>query len=149
MAGFLAKAYELCGGENLRLRLYKTYRCTPVMVQTLPPPPFAASHHSLRHYIQCQIWQGDQTMRDATQWGWKIKKNVRVPIKMTLQPAPDNILNVIRCNFQANCDSKRCTCCKSGLDCSMICGKCRGMCSNGILQIEEEDEVENVSANLY
>ena len=30
----------------------------------------------------------------------------------------------------------------------MACGECRGMCSNGISQIEEEDEVENDSANL-
>ena len=123
-------------------------RCTPVMVQTLPPTPDAASHHSLRSYLQCQIWQGDQTVRDATEWGWKIEKNVLVPIKMTLQPAPDNILNIIKCNCKANCDSKRCTCRKSGLECSMACGECRGMCSNGISQIEEEDEVENDSANL-
>ena len=67
---------------------------------------------------------------------------------MTLQPAPDNILNIIKCNCKANCDSKRCTCRKSGLECSMACGECRGMCSNGISQIEEEDEVDNDSANL-
>jgi hypothetical protein len=66
---------------------------------------------------------------------------------MTLQTAPDFILNINKCNCKTNCDSKRCTCRKSGLDYSMTCGECREMRSNGISQIKE-DEVENNAANV-
>ena len=70
-----------------------------------------------------------------------------LPEKMTLQPAPDHLLKIIRCNCKANCDTKRCTCRKSGLDCSVACGECRGACSN-FSQSAIEDDDTNVLTDL-
>ena len=71
-------------------------RMTPVIVQSLPPTPNAASFHSLRTYLQCQIWEGDQTERNPENWGWCIENNKFSPMKMTLPPAPDNLLSIIK-----------------------------------------------------
>jgi hypothetical protein len=48
-------------------------------------------------------------------------------ILMELLPAPEKLLNIIRCNCKQNCDTKRCVCRKRGLQCSVGCGECRGL----------------------
>jgi len=64
-------------------------------------------------------------------WGRDLTGNKYTPVKCTLPPAPDKLLNVIRCNCKSNYDNKKCTCRKHGLECSQSCGSCRGIgCSN-------------------
>ena len=70
-----------------------------------------------------------------------------LPEKMTLQPAPDHLLKIIRYNCKANCDTKRCTCRKSGLDFSVACVECRGACDN-FSQSAIEDDDTNVLTDL-
>ena len=122
-------------------------RGNPVAVQSLPPTPDAANFHSLRIYLQCQIWGGAAVSLDPSDWGWFEENGKYLPEKMTLPPAPDHLLKIIRCNCKANCDTKRCTCRKSGLDCSVACGECRGACSN-FSQSAIEDDDTNVLTDL-
>ena len=105
-------------------------RRNPGAVQSLPPTPDAANFHRLRIYLQCQIWGGEAISLDPSEWEWFEENGKYLPEKMTLPPAPDHLLKFFRCNCKANCDTKRCTCRKSGLDCSVACGECRGACSN-------------------
>ena len=65
-----------------------------------------------------------------------------------LQPAPEALLRVVRCNCLSDCSSMRCTCKKHDLECSAACGHCRGTsCTNAAaLDFDEdldEDEDEN------
>ena len=114
-------------------------RGTPVAVHTLPPTPDAASLHSLRVYLQCQVWTGE-TALNPVEFGWFVENGKYLPKKMTLPPAPDSLLQIIRCNCKTSCDTRRCTCRRSGLDCYIVCGECRGICSNSSPSVQEEDD---------
>jgi hypothetical protein len=101
-----------------------------VQIHSLPPTSDAAFFHSQRVYLQTQIWIGNTTLKPED-WGWDLTANKYTPIKCTLPPAPDTLLNVIRCNCKSSCDNKKCSCRRHGLECSQSCGSCRGVgCSN-------------------
>ena len=56
-------------------------------------------------------------MLNACDWGYYLSnENKYIPIKTTLPTAPEKLLKVIHCT--TNCDSKRCTCRKHGIECS-------------------------------
>ncbi|XP_053377818.1 uncharacterized protein LOC123527311 isoform X1 [Mercenaria mercenaria] len=115
-----------------------------VQVHILPPTSAAAAYHSLRVYLQCRQWMGDSSLRPED-FGWELKDGTYIPIKTDLPPAPENLLNIIRCNCKVNCDTRRCTCRKHGLECSVGCGACRGVsCSNSmtLAEVEAEERAE-------
>lgn len=47
------------------------------------------------------------------------------PITTLIPPAPEELLNSIFCNCTKGCGSN-CGCRKVGLQCSVVCGSCRG-----------------------
>jgi len=125
--------------DTLRFQRFNakvTANTTCVQVHTLPPTSAATVFHSLRVYLQCQVWIGNTSLQ-ADEWGWQMKNGMYVPIKTNLPAAPEQILNVVRCNCKTNCDSKRCTCRKNGLECSYSCGTCRGISCTNSIQIDE------------
>ncbi|CAC5416125.1 unnamed protein product [Mytilus coruscus] len=111
-----------------------------VQVHTLPPTSDAARFHSLRVYLQSQTWIDLK----AQEYGWFISDNKLLPTKSVLPPAPEVLLNIIRCYCKQNCDSKCCTCRKHRLDCSISCGECRGVnCSNSPSVTDDEHFISN------
>ncbi|CAC5425518.1 unnamed protein product [Mytilus coruscus] len=86
-----------------------------VQVKSLPPTSDSGQFHSLRVYHQCQKWMSEEVDMDPTDYGWEIKRGKFCPILMELPPAPDKLLNIIRCNCKQNCDTKRCVCRKSSV----------------------------------
>ena len=79
-----------------------------------------------------------------TEWGWKLSNNRLIPVKCDFKAAPDKLLNMVRCKCKQNCDSKRCTCRKNGLECSPGCAECRGIsCSNTTRCYESESETDS------
>ncbi|XP_053373150.1 uncharacterized protein LOC123533634 [Mercenaria mercenaria] len=122
--------------DNLNILRFKTF-ATKVMtstscvqVYTLPPTTAAAVYHSYRVHIQTQTWIGNDTL-NPLDWGWEMINSKLLPKKTDLPPAPESLLQIIRCNCKTNCDSRRCSCRKHGLQCSAGCGDCRGTnCTN-------------------
>eukprot|EP00745_Piridium_sociabile_P007798 TRINITY_DN15240_c0_g2_i1.p1 TRINITY_DN15240_c0_g2~~TRINITY_DN15240_c0_g2_i1.p1 ORF type:complete len:104 (-),score=14.59 TRINITY_DN15240_c0_g2_i1:515-826(-) len=73
-------------------------------------------------------------------WGWQLVCGRLEPRETDLPPAPEDLLKVIRCNCKKDCSSKRCTCRKHGLECSVACGQCQGFsCSNSPSPQEADD----------
>ena len=94
-----------------------------VPVHALPPTSAAAGYQI---YLQIQQWNGNDGLQPED-WGWKISNNHLLPLTTHLPPAPAQLLRVIRCNCKTECDSKRCSCRKHGMDCSPACGECHGL----------------------
>jgi hypothetical protein len=139
----LNNGIPLEGLDILRFRKFTQKVCTSktsVQVETLPPTTAAFLYHTLRTYLQTQIWLGNNEL-NPVDWGWEVTNNKLYPIRTHLLPAPEPLLKVVRCNCRQNCDSKRCTCRKHGLDCSQGCGACRGTCSNSSALNENDDDV--------
>lgn len=101
---------------------------TQLQLASLPPTSATAKEHSLRVYHQVQHWLGNDLV--PTKWGWKMMNGQLHPILTQKPPAPDNLLNLISCNCKTGCE-RGCGCKKAGIQCSLLCGYCRGGgCSN-------------------
>lgn len=131
--------------DDLRYNMF----CTKVaggtsflQMHCLPPTSAAAKYHSLRVYLQVQEWAG--TVLEPQDWGWKTAGDNLVPCTTDLPPAPSKLLSVIRCNCKSDCDTKRCSCRKHGLDCSSVCGECHGLeCSNAYVMCADENDTDD------
>ena len=69
-------------------------------------------------------------------WGWKLQGDSLVPMMMDLDPAPPEILNVIRCKCKSasmcQCLTNVCSCRKNGLHCVAACDECHGWNCNNV-----------------
>ena len=78
-------------------------KSSKIRPEALPPTERAAHFHSLRAYYQLQDWN---TLRknnlNPENWGWKVEGGSYVPIMTDEPPAPNDILNVIRCNCKVS-----------------------------------------------
>ncbi|VDI53443.1 Hypothetical predicted protein [Mytilus galloprovincialis] len=134
--------------EGLDILRYKKFAnrvltCKEVIqIHNLPPTTETATYHSLRTYFQVQTWIGGEEI-DPCDFGWLIVNGKLMPIKTKRQPAPQRLLSIIRCNCKTNCDTRRCTCRKHGLECNISCGECRGQsCMNsrhGDIDVEADE----------
>ncbi|CAC5420603.1 unnamed protein product [Mytilus coruscus] len=110
---------------------------------------FALKLHCLRVYYQTQVWIGKGDKLDPKDWGWHVEDNKLLPIRAILPPAPEKLLRIVRCNCKLNCDTKRCSCRKHGIDCSPACGECRGMNCSNTSNITEADELDDMLRHQY
>ena len=89
---------------------------------------------------------------DISEYGWKLKDGIPMPVKSDLPPAPKNLLDVICCSCKAErkvCSSRRCSCCRNQISCTVYC-KCESnkQCLNDYGQqagLDDRDEEENLS----
>ena len=98
--------------------------------KSLPPTKDACRFHSLRVYNQIIEWNNLSEGLVVTNYGWKLKNSVLLPVGTEQQPAPENILKMIRCGCKAGCKTVLCGCRKLGLECSGVCQNCKGDCLN-------------------
>jgi len=119
--------------NSVRLHLFteKTINgINSVQIHTLPPTSAAAKFHSLRAHLQAREWTQTSDL-EPTMWGWRLDNGLYVPVKTDMPPAPANLLAIVRCKCKLNCDTRRCSCRKHGLECSVACKECKGSsCSN-------------------
>lgn len=105
-------------------------------IARLPPTENAAKYHLLRVHLQCFIWKNlNMPSPDPTLWGWQLVEGEFQPILTDLSPAPDKLLNLIKCacktTIEEPCNSMKCSCRRYGLQCSIICKNCCGKdCTN-------------------
>lgn len=70
------------------------------------------------------------------EWGWKLSNGVYVPITSDMEPAPPELLDIIKCKCKLEsgrlpCSSLVCSCRKHGLPCISACKNCIGeLCTN-------------------
>ncbi|CAC5426498.1 unnamed protein product [Mytilus coruscus] len=141
----ISSLYNSASYEGLNVLRYRKFAArvltnkTCVQIHTLPPTSNAASFHSQGAYFQMKMWM-DKDNLNPFQWGWKVANRKLVPVKCTIDAAPSKLLNIIRCNCRTNYDTKRCTCTKNGLECSLACGECKGTgCTNSNKTVDMDD----------
>ena len=84
--------------DELRVRKYFEKLSGPsrqaVKAENLGPTTDAAQQHILRIYFQVQSWKGNVDL-DPLDWGWKMTKQGLMPIEMTKQIAPTDLLKIV------------------------------------------------------
>ena len=130
--------------EGYRYRMYLTAiaKNRKLSIGKILPTADAFMQHLKRVYFQVQSWLHGEEILIATDWGWELKDNAYVPVKMTLPPGPESILKVIFCSCKSDCGNS-CGCRKHGLFCNAACKNCAGSDCTNIDHFEEEDEDEN------
>ena len=72
---------------------------TTLKPQVLSPTESAAQYHFLRIHLQVIEWKTLMDVQlDSLNWGWRLLNASYEPIMTDTNPAPENILNFIRCN---------------------------------------------------
>ena len=134
-------------GVGLNALRYQRYfeklanKTSHIEPQNLPPTAAAARFHSLRVYLQVKQWQGEGAGMSMEDWGWKVSNYQVFPVATDLPPAPESLLQLIRCNCSSDCSSMRCICRKNGMQCSPACGQCKGSsCTNSLNTVDYESE---------
>ena len=141
----------LYGGKNSDSLTYLRYikymkmasSAAKVKPESLLPTEQAAMFCIYRIYFQLHKWNTlMESTLDPKYWGWRLEGNLMVPVLTDQEPAPDELLKVIRCNCQATskylCSGKQCSCRSNGLRC--VAALCRllgnwmsKLCNSGII----------------
>ena len=132
--------------NSLRLRLFTEKAINnrkTVEIHTLPPTSASAKFHCLRARLQIGDWIGE-SKQDPCCWGWKLDNGLFVPVRTDMPPAPSELMAIIRGKCKTNYDSKRCSCRKHGLECSIACKECKG--SSCLNSLQNELDVSDTDA---
>ena len=106
-----------------KLKKRKSSSIASFKLESLPPTTAAAKYHAYRDYFAVQEWLGNSLQ--ATDWGWDHNDDMLSPVYTDRPAASDSVLNMVSCGCKTGC-GKRCSCCKAGLDCSVMCLTCIG-----------------------
>ena len=117
---------------------------------TLPPPPRAACFHGLRVYHQLKVWRDlRDTDFNPLYWGWKLQDQSFAPIMTDEEAGPPDLLKIIRCGCNEVCD-KRCSCGKSGLQCTSTCKQCHGIsCTNTTSELDDANDIDKFDEDRH
>lgn len=134
-------------GSDTLLSLRKRHFLTKAAVsmvcirpESLPPTPSALKYHSLRAYLQIRIWRDNSSSMKPEDWGWRLSEGICLPVMTDKKPAPDSILELIRCNCRADCQTFRCVCKKNGQFCTTACGHCMGVSCENTERVDTNSE---------
>ena len=129
--------------NECRYALFKAGKCSD---EVLPPTGDSLLKHVERANYQAGTWSrcltAKMTIPSPIGNGWQLS-NEGIEIHwMTHHPAPDSLLKCANCKCKTGCQTKRCSCQKSGLKCTELCS-CVA-CQNTDAHENEEHE-ENLS----
>ena len=129
---YLYKGKSYDNLDSLRLQRYQqkiSRRTTFVKPEVLPPTSGAAIYHSMRVYLQVRATMDGKPESAATNRVGLVWQRWTL-LCSSKAAAPPNLLKIIRCNCKTGCSSRQCTCRANGLECTNVCGVCRGVCTN-------------------
>ncbi|KAK3878633.1 hypothetical protein Pcinc_016764 [Petrolisthes cinctipes] len=139
--GLLCKGGVTDSLNELRLKRFHaqvTDNKTAIHPRNLPPTSSSTKFHSLRVYHQVQEWMGNSLPPE--EWGWRIQDGHFIPIHSDQDPAPQFLLELVRCKCKSGCSTMRCPCRRQGLDCTLACLECRGACANMCSHHQDDSE---------
>ena len=67
---------------------------------------------------------------DSYGWRYDEDRDIYEPIMTLMPPAPKAIVSLVKCNCKKGCSSKGCSCRKSCIGCTELCGCIDYSCQN-------------------
>ena len=114
--------------EVARLR-WTMIKRSQAAAERIPPTASAFQQHVLRAHYQCLIWFQDNVAQMKlpciTEYGWVRTNGSLCPVVSSLQPAPQSILELVRCKCVKGRFRVLCSCSFFGMVCTQMC-KCEG-----------------------
>ena len=107
--------------------------CTkPNLIHLLPPTSDCLRQHVKRSAYQAAIWKcalkAKPEIPSPDGHGWKVSPTNLEIVWSTIPPAPQAILDFMKCTCKSNCSSQRYGCRKNNLKCTKACS-CDNFCN--------------------
>ena len=129
LAKFVCTAYcpkgiQLSSIPELRWHLFCKYMAES---EKLPPTLGALKQHILRAHVQARVWgqaaAPQQDLLDPLENGYHRDSDdgQLQPTTTDVPPAPEAIVELVRCQCKGNCSSNRCSCKSKNLPCTDLC----------------------------
>ena len=110
-----------------------------VKPERLPPTSSSAKLHCRRTCLQVMQWMGKDDDMNPSEWGWDVQRGKLVPLMLDRNPAPDELLKMIRCNCSVGCITMRRSC-RRKMDLN-VCQFVDIFCENTVHESVSDDEV--------
>ncbi|XP_045128685.1 uncharacterized protein LOC123514692 [Portunus trituberculatus] len=130
-AAYSPKGINIRSIPELRWHMFCKYMADS---DKLPPTVGALKQHILRAHAQARVWDQaaipQQELLDPLENGYyKDNKGMMKPITTEVPPAPEAIIEMVRCHCKSDCSSQRCSCRSKNLRCTDLC-LCTNQCEN-------------------
>ena len=131
------------------------FRKTQAQSEKLPPTQDALYYAVLRSHYQSMVWDNDKVampnLPTPQEYGWELDNGLWKEVMTTQLPAPDAIINLIKCGcLSSKCTTRQCKCSKAGLPCTELC-KCADEgheCENPFSTSIEDEDSEDDDSNI-
>ena len=147
--------------ESARFKLFTKKKSPKIMA--LPPTSANLLQHALRAHLQVMLWKAaDQQApptesANITHFGWEFQDGVPIPVVAAGDPAPPELVDVIKCQCRAEgkkCSTVSCSCHKEHLTCTSYCNccgeeGCYNPNSKRVTTQEADQEIEEVDEQDY
>ena len=105
------------------------FRKNQAELDRVPPTQGALYEAILRSHYQMIVWNNDKvccaSLPQPDEFGWEKREDECVPVMTKEVPAPEAIVQLVKCGCQKNrFSNNRCHCRKSGLNCTYLCSFC-------------------------
>ena len=134
--------------DNVKELRWWLFRKKQAQSENLPPTPEALRQVINRANYQALVWNLDTVpeppLPSPEIFGWKLEDDQWVPVMTFLPPAPEAIIQLVKCGcIKTRCSTNRCNCQKAELKCTNLCSCADSgdLCDNQ-LDTDAEDEEE-------
>ncbi len=130
-AAYCPKGIQIFNIPELRWYLFCKHMAESVK---LPPTIGALKQHILRVHLQASVWGqaciAQQIFLDPLQNGYHRNSDGELtPTTTDILPAPEAVIEMVRCQCKGDCTSQRCSCKSNSLQCTDLC-LCSTQCEN-------------------
>jgi hypothetical protein len=147
LEGFVCSVYSTSGPRSLPALRWDLFRSKNLEGEMLPPTRGAllphltrANYMSMRDKSYIRLHPNLPPIKEN---GWHQHEEVYVPVRSLNNPAPQAVLELVKCGCKTGCKpGSRCGCFTNGLPCTPLCKCYSRECENVIMnkQIEEEED---------
>ena len=142
---FVCNVYsERSGLDTLPTLRLELFRKKNLEVEKLPPTRGTLLPHIVRdNYMSMRDKSYISVMPKLPQLeqnGWEVSSDEGyLPIKCLNKPAPETVLELVKCGCRGQCQSANCWCLRNGLSCTVLC-KCTDCSNADKLNLDKESD---------
>ena len=142
---FVCNVYsERSGLDTLPALRWELFRKKNLEGEKLPPTRGTLLPHVVRaNYMSMRDTSYISVMSKLPpleQNGWEVRSDEGyLPIKCLNKPAPEAVLELVKCGCRGQCQSAKCCCLRNGLSCTALC-KCTDSSNVDKLNLDKESD---------
>ena len=97
--------------------------------EKMPPITDAAKYHIYRACLQASIWRNAYAAKHGDMHNailnkaFLIQQKTLTPVMSSKGPISKNVVALVACNCRNACDSRKCSCFKADMKCTLLCHK--------------------------